>query len=359
MCTTPAPHPRPTDKSLPEFPTGWYCVGFSDELQSSTLLTRRLMNQELVLYRNEKQEIVVAQAHCPHLGAHFGHGGKIIDGELECPFHAFRFNDQGQCTQTGYDTKPPRAAQLKIWPSREQSGLILVWYHPEQQAPQWEVPTLDTANWSPWSHTSWVVKTHPQEIVENSVDFGHFKVIHGYDETEVISPATLDGPHLHARYAMTRAADVFLGLQKTIRTQFDVAVHGLGVSVVHAHVRDYDLELRILVLPTPIGNNRVELRAALAIDERVVPEQVNPLLALLPARLSKRLVRSMAFKGYAHDIAQDFPMWENKIYIEKPTLAQGDGPIGLYRKWTQQFYAPARGSSLVQLPSRGVLVPAA
>ena len=84
MCTTPAPHPRPTDKSLPEFPTGWYCVGFSDELQSSTLLTRRLMNQELVLYRNEKQEIVVAQAHCPHLGAHFGHGGKIIDGELEC-----------------------------------------------------------------------------------------------------------------------------------------------------------------------------------------------------------------------------------------------------------------------------------
>jgi hypothetical protein len=38
-------------------------------------------------------------------------------------------------------------------------------------------------------------------------------------------------------------------------------------------------------------------------------------------------------------LEQDIPIWENKIYIKPPILSDGDGPIGKYRKWCQQFYA--------------------
>jgi hypothetical protein len=40
-----------------------------------------------------------------------------------------------------------------------------------------------------------------------------------------------------------------------------------------------------------------------------------------------------------HQVEQDLPIWENKVYLESPVLCDGDGPIAKYRKWFQQFYA--------------------
>jgi hypothetical protein len=37
-------------------------------------------------------------------------------------------------------------------------------------------------------------------------------------------------------------------------------------------------------------------------------------------------------------LEQDIPIWENKIYVHPPLLVEGDGPIGIYRKWCRQFY---------------------
>ena len=48
------------------------------------------------------------------------------------------------------------------------------------------------------------------------------------------------------------------------------------------------------------------------------------------------------FGAYADDMAaaveQDFPIWENKTYLERPRLCEGDGPVGDYRRWAAQFY---------------------
>ena len=35
---------------------------------------------------------------------------------------------------------------------------------------------------------------------------------------------------------------------------------------------------------------------------------------------------------------QDRAIWENKIWLPVPALAEGDGPIGRYRQWARQFY---------------------
>jgi hypothetical protein len=34
-----------------------------------------------------------------------------------------------------------------------------------------------------------------------------------------------------------------------------------------------------------------------------------------------------------------FEVWRHKRFASRPALAAGDGPIGLYRQWTRQFYA--------------------
>ena len=37
-------------------------------------------------------------------------------------------------------------------------------------------------------------------------------------------------------------------------------------------------------------------------------------------------------------IDEDIPIWEHKIFREKPALCDGDGPIAEFRSWCRQFY---------------------
>ncbi|WP_425436809.1 Rieske 2Fe-2S domain-containing protein [Mycobacterium rhizamassiliense] len=41
------------------------------------------------MYRTKSGLARAIEAYCPHLGAHLGHGGKVLGDELHCPFHAF------------------------------------------------------------------------------------------------------------------------------------------------------------------------------------------------------------------------------------------------------------------------------
>ncbi len=61
-------------------------------------------------------------------------------------------------------------------------------------------------------------------------------------------------------------------------------------------------------------------------------------IKLIPNELATNLVLKGAYKGYVHDVSLDFKIWENKIYIDPPILAKGDGPVTQYRMWAQQFY---------------------
>ena len=40
----------------------------------------------------------------------------------------------------------------------------------------------------------------------------------------------------------------------------------------------------------------------------------------------------------ARQLEQDKPIWESKIYLERPVICDGDGPIARYRKWCEGFY---------------------
>ena len=54
-------------------------------------------------------------------------------------------------------------------------------------------------------------------------------------------------------------------------------------------------------------------------------------------------------------------MWENKVFLQKPVLVRGDGPIMQMRRWLAQFYPPAGKAKVeVSLPAKAeVSVPAA
>jgi hypothetical protein len=78
----------------------------------------------------------------------------------------------------------------------------------------------------------------------------------------------------------------------------------------------------------------------MSVKEVAKPSTIHPLLSVVPRKWFNHILSRQAFKGYANDVSQDFKIWQNKIYIDPPVLAKGDGPVAQYRIWSQQFYYP-------------------
>ncbi|MDQ1467068.1 MAG: hypothetical protein QOH10_1483, partial [Actinomycetota bacterium] len=50
-------------------------------------------------------------------------------------------------------------------------------------------------------------------------------------------------------------------------------------------------------------------------------------------------------------VQEDRPIWEHKVFLPLPALADTDGPILKFRKWYSQFYAEEFASDLTGEPS--------
>jgi len=334
---TPRRRPPAAPLTLPPYPKGWYAVGFSSELRAKQLKTSTYFGRELIAFRTEDGRPVMMDAYCPHMGAHMGRGGCVEGNTVVCPFHGFAFAPDGTCVSTPYGKRLPKATAPTL-PVVERNGIVLAWFHPEGTPPEWSIPELSPGPFGPLKTKTWPsLRSHPQETTENSVDFGHLSVVHGYRDVEVLQGLKTDGPYLNVKYAMTR--DHFIPGLPPVRAEFEVHVHGLGYSFVDTYVEDQGLRGRHFVLPTPVDDQHIELRAAVAID-LPKPAQMSRALSLLPRPLARALVSEVVIRAYAGDISQDFEVWENKRYVDPPGLAEGDGPVGPYRQWCRQFYPP-------------------
>ena len=61
-------------------------------------------------------------------------------------------------------------------------------------------------------------------------------------------------------------------------------------------------------------------------------------------RVGEALVRDLQ-----KQMAEDNVIFDNKIYIANPALADGDGPILPFRKWAKQFYVQPTSSTTSRL----------
>jgi nitrite reductase/ring-hydroxylating ferredoxin subunit len=323
------------EKLLPPFPHGWYAVSLSEDLPVGTIRPLLFMGEEVVLFRTQAGKTCLVDAYCPHLGAHLGYGGTVIDETIRCPFHGFRYDTGGRCVSIPYGSQIPPKAVARTYPIKECHGLILAYHHSDHEPPTWEVPALDNNGWSPILSQEWTLRGHPQETTENSVDVGHFSEIHGYTAVEMLENLVTDGPYLNVSYAMSRAGS-FWG--HSVRAEFEIHAYGLGYSLVEVTVPEYGLHSRLFVLATPIDEQQITLRIAVCLHQATEPGRIHPLLALLPRTWVNRLLARQIFNGLVHDVRQDFVIWQHKRYVQPPILAAGDGPVGKFRIWARQFY---------------------
>jgi nitrite reductase/ring-hydroxylating ferredoxin subunit len=330
------------NRDLPFDPDGWYCLALSRDVMAGQLLVKRFAGRDVILFRGASGAVAVTEAYCPHLGAHFGYGGTVEGDSLRCPFHGFCFDREGTCVKVApaYEALPK--AKLSVLHAIERNGFVFAWHSGEGREPWFDIPALDPTGFRDLRTTTWQLRAHPQETTENSVDVGHLSVVHGYEKVAELSPLRTEGPYLYAHYTMSRSAGVF-GRSDLLRAEFEIHVHGLGYSFVDVRVPEYGLHTRHFVLNTPMDDDgQCELRVAISMESIESASKINPALSLLPSFVVNELIERATFRGFCHDVQQDFEIWQHKIYLQPPGLAKGDGPVGPYRRWARQFYPDLR-----------------
>jgi nitrite reductase/ring-hydroxylating ferredoxin subunit len=292
------------------------------------------MGTEAVLYRTASGQVRLAEAYCPHLGAHIGLGGAVRGELIQCPFHGLGFGPDGQCVSSP-DGRPPRTARLRMFDTREVDGVIVAYHDPGGQPAEWWIESRAPAGrWPAPTTRTWRFRGHPQEVSENSVDLAHLTELHQFRQVRVIEPVTTDGPRLAARYAIRHRLLFNLG----VNSEFSVLVEGLGFSVVELSIPLPGWEVYQLVLPTSVDETDVELRLSVSLRRADGVRGWRRLLGIRPVTaLAQRILAS----AVGAEINRDIPIWQHKRYLERPALCPGEGSIGRYRKWTRQFYTPS------------------
>ena len=72
----------------------WQPVANAADLPPGKVLGYTLLNTELVIARFADRSLLAADVACPHKGARLS-AGCIRGGELVCPYHGWRFNQDG------------------------------------------------------------------------------------------------------------------------------------------------------------------------------------------------------------------------------------------------------------------------
>ena len=296
-------------------PFGWYLVPPSD----GRVVGFVAFNNRWVTLG--EPPAVVTSAWCPHDGA------PLLPGDSAQP-------DRAQHASCAVDELPrcPRCGQSveATLPTECWAGRTWMWWHPHNVPPLWAMPSEITD--FDLTHLEWMsipVTTTWMDIAENSSDWAHFPALHA----PAVMPTVLE--------------DRWIGHVRTIRslqrgpapggdtlTEVAATAFGPGVLVSHSTVADL---MAVLVINSivPVDDRRVAFHYAVATrslrDDPIVPGVVR--------RTRRDLVRAIE-----RQMAQDKSVWDHKLWLSRPQLADNEGAILQLRRDLERFRADSPAS---------------
>ena len=314
---------------FPASPNGWFGIGACEDLAVGDVQAVRYLGRDLALFRGGDGTARVFDAHCPHLGAHLGVGGRVCGDGIACPFHGWRFDGDGALVKVPGLDRPPRAG-AKAWEVCECNGRIFVWHHADGVPPSFDVIGYrpDESAWTPWRSSSYRVRVHVQDLTENIIDRSHFSTVHDMKPPEF--------EHFEVRFSgASMVVDQRLSVTAVSEVGFEVSTTTTtcGPGIVAVEVSQDPIEMLTYITQTPIDDELTEVALCFSmkrLEDEAATESISEL---------NDQVTNLQF-------TQDVPIWENKIYRERPIITKVDGPVAQYRRWFRQFYS--NGNELLE-----------
>ena len=164
--------------------TGWYFVTKSSDIKKEQVKGFQICGQEIVVFRDNENKLHSMDAYCPHMGTHLG-VGKVVGKNIQCFFHHWKFNGNGECVDIPCSTQNKERIQAK---ARNQSYKVVehfgaIWVFPAS------TPEFELASFSEFPSedvifefgTPYERTCHHHITMINGIDPQHLKTVHAID----------------------------------------------------------------------------------------------------------------------------------------------------------------------------------
>jgi phenylpropionate dioxygenase-like ring-hydroxylating dioxygenase large terminal subunit len=126
----------------------WYMAALSASLKPGTMRREMICAEPVLLGRTREGRAFGLRDICPHRAAPLS-AGRIRDGQVECPYHGWRFKTDGQCAAIPSVLQDQNIEigriRVQSYPCHEQDGLIWVYFANDpksEAAPVFEPPKI-------------------------------------------------------------------------------------------------------------------------------------------------------------------------------------------------------------------------
>jgi 3-ketosteroid 9alpha-monooxygenase subunit A len=296
--------------------SSWYQVAFARDIAEG--LTPLRIAEKAVLLRRRGENIVAFDGRCPHRGAALGHGGRLDEDSVICPFHGLRIG-LGQC-HTG-DFAAVRQLKCLVV-----GGMVFVKPVDDLIGDGFcEFMLAQAEDYHVVPGFVMPIAVEPELVVENAFDSLHFKPVHGILNT----PSMNGGMRPSGGFAASGVFELLSSPWQTITNggasiavPFEAIAFGPTVVVsTMGGPRPY----RVYTAATPRGATcHVFLSVGVARDAKPSEDELQYLLRQMRMGLE-----------------QDREIWEHLLPVPGRLTHSGDEVVDQLRAYLQRFQPPA------------------
>jgi phenylpropionate dioxygenase-like ring-hydroxylating dioxygenase large terminal subunit len=157
----------------------WYVILESKELKNHKPLRLKRFNEMLALWRDETGKACCISDRCCHRGVSLA-CGKIINGQIECPFHGFLYDKTGKIRlipANGKNNPVPEFMKVLAYATYEAYGFIWLWWgNQDKMTP--EPFFFKELEHMPYSSLKDHWSVHYSRAIENQLDVVHLPFVH-------------------------------------------------------------------------------------------------------------------------------------------------------------------------------------
>jgi phenylpropionate dioxygenase-like ring-hydroxylating dioxygenase large terminal subunit len=170
----------------------WHVVARSETIQTGKLTRAKLLDRDLVIWRNQDGQVLVWADRCPHRSIRLS-GGRIVNDTVVCAYHGLVFNAAGQCiTAPAHpDYTPPKQACVTTFLAQEQYGLVYACLG-KPLSPIPAFPEWDNSDYRRCLSGPYPCQTSGLRAIENFLDVSHFPFVHPGTLGDVSETAVAD-----------------------------------------------------------------------------------------------------------------------------------------------------------------------
>ena len=159
----------------------WYVAATCDEITENPL-GRRLLGEEVVLWRGASGRVTAFVNRCAHRAFPLSHSS-VAGDQLVCGYHGCTYDADGKCVHIPSQPQVPTGMRVRVFPVLERPPFIWIWLGNPAAAAGSEPPRLLWINDPAWATFAsiWPVNANYLMVHEHYLDFSYAPILHRRD----------------------------------------------------------------------------------------------------------------------------------------------------------------------------------